>query len=60
MVPFAEVDTAIAKSELRIAKEAAKRARLKAGELGIDIENMRPWLEKLGISYIDSTDDLQR
>ena len=60
IVPFAEVETAIAKSEMRIAKEAAKRARLKAGELGIDIENMRPWLEKLGISYIDSADDPQR
>jgi 4-hydroxy-4-methyl-2-oxoglutarate aldolase len=57
IVPFAEVDAAIAQSELRIAKEAAKRTRLKNGELGIDIENMRPWLDNLGLTYFDSIDE---
>ena len=60
IVPFAEVDDAIALSELRVAKEAAKRARLKAGELGIDIEKMRPWLESAGLNYFDSLEEAQR
>ncbi len=57
IVPFAEVDDAIASSEKRIAKEAAKRARLRAGELGLDIEDMRPWLEKAGLTYYDNIKD---
>jgi 4-hydroxy-4-methyl-2-oxoglutarate aldolase len=60
VVPFAEVEDAIAQSELRVAKEAAKRARLKAGELGIDIEKMRPWLESAGLRYFDSLEEAQR
>ncbi|MDF3834190.1 4-carboxy-4-hydroxy-2-oxoadipate aldolase/oxaloacetate decarboxylase [Cupriavidus basilensis] len=34
-------------------KEAAKRVRLAAGELGLDIYNMRPSLAKAGLRYID-------
>ncbi len=60
IVPFAQLDEAIAKSDQRIAKEASKRARLKAGELGIDIENMRPWLEQSGLVYYDTLEDAQR
>lgn len=57
IVPFAEVDAAIQLSEQRLAKEATKRKRLQAGELGIDIENMRPWLEKAGLVYLDTLPD---
>jgi 4-hydroxy-4-methyl-2-oxoglutarate aldolase len=60
IVPFAQVDDAIANAELRIAKEARKRERLKAGELNLDIENMRPWLEKAGLTYYDSIEDLAK
>ena len=38
-------------SQAREAKEEATRARLKAGELGLDIYGMRPALEKLGLTY---------
>lgn len=59
IVPFSQVDAAIAQSERRIAKEAAKRARLKAGELNLDIENMRPWLQKAGLTYYDSIEEAE-
>jgi 4-hydroxy-4-methyl-2-oxoglutarate aldolase len=58
IVPFAEVDDAIAKGELRIDKEARKRERLKAGELNLDIEEMRPWLKDLGLTYYNSIEDI--
>jgi 4-hydroxy-4-methyl-2-oxoglutarate aldolase len=60
IVPYANVDFAIAQSELRLAKETAKRERLKAGEFGMDIENMRPWLEKAGLKYYDSIEEVER
>jgi hypothetical protein len=28
--------------------------------LGIDIENMRPWLESAGLKYFDSLEEAQR
>jgi 4-hydroxy-4-methyl-2-oxoglutarate aldolase len=37
----------------REANETAKRARLKAGELGLDIYNMRPALQDKGLVYED-------
>ena len=39
------------KSRARETKEEATRARLKAGELGLDIYGMRPELAKLGLTY---------
>ncbi|MGC9159483.1 MAG: 4-carboxy-4-hydroxy-2-oxoadipate aldolase/oxaloacetate decarboxylase [Terracidiphilus sp.] len=59
VVPFALVDAAIEQSAQRLAKEAAKRARLKAGELNLDIEAMRPWLEKSGLRYYDSIEEVE-
>jgi 4-hydroxy-4-methyl-2-oxoglutarate aldolase len=59
VVPFAQVDAAIVKSEARIEKESAKRVRLKTGELDMDIENMRPWLEKAGLRYFDTLEEAQ-
>jgi 4-hydroxy-4-methyl-2-oxoglutarate aldolase len=58
IVPFAEVDAVIAKSETREAKEAKKRERLRAGELRLDIDDMRPWLKEMGIAYYDSIDEV--
>ena len=40
----------------REAKENATRARLKAGELGLDIYGMRDALAKKGLRYEDATD----
>lgn len=57
IVPFPEIEDALQQSKQRVAKEAAKRKRLQAGELGIDIENMRPWLEKAGLVYLDTLPD---
>lgn len=41
------------KAQAREANEAAKRARFKAGELGLDMYNMRPGLEAAGLRYVD-------
>jgi 4-hydroxy-4-methyl-2-oxoglutarate aldolase len=53
VVPFATVDTAIAASRKRVLNEEAKRARLAAGELGLDIYDMRPRLAEAGLRYVD-------
>ena len=45
-----------AKSIEREAKEAATRARLAAGELGVDIYGLRPLLATLGVEYVDGID----
>jgi 4-hydroxy-4-methyl-2-oxoglutarate aldolase len=58
VVPFAQIDRVIRAGEERVAREARKRARLANGELGLDIDNMRPRLEELGLRYVDSLDDL--
>ncbi len=49
---------AVAKAGLgRNANEDEKRRRLAAGELGLDMYNMRPALEKAGLRYVDKLDD---
>jgi 4-hydroxy-4-methyl-2-oxoglutarate aldolase len=53
VVPFATVDTAIAASRKRVLNEEAKRERLAAGELGLDIYDMRPRLAEAGLRYVD-------
>jgi 4-hydroxy-4-methyl-2-oxoglutarate aldolase len=44
----------------REASETTKRARLAAGELGLDIYNMRPELQKAGLVYLDTLADYER
>jgi 4-hydroxy-4-methyl-2-oxoglutarate aldolase len=58
VVPHDVVAKTIVASEERIQKEDKKRARLAAGELGMDIENMRPKLEQLGLTYYDYLDQV--
>lgn len=48
------------KGKKREEAEVAKRVRLQAGELGLDIYNMRPRLEEAGFTYLDSLDDLNK
>lgn len=48
VVPHDAVAQTIAVFEERLRREETKRARLAAGELSLDIENMRPKLEQLG------------
>jgi 4-hydroxy-4-methyl-2-oxoglutarate aldolase len=46
------------KGEKRFADEDGKRKRLAAGELGLDMYNMREPLKKAGLVYVDRLDDI--
>ncbi|WP_242123732.1 4-carboxy-4-hydroxy-2-oxoadipate aldolase/oxaloacetate decarboxylase [Sphingobium sp. Sx8-8] len=52
IVPRAEAAAVLAKAQAREAAEEAKRVRLAAGELGLDIYDMRPRLEDMGLKYV--------
>ena len=60
IVPRLTAATVLAAGEKREANEAAKRARLAAGELGLDLYNMRPALEEAGLVYLDTLADYER
>jgi 4-hydroxy-4-methyl-2-oxoglutarate aldolase len=47
----------LAKATAREKKEAAVRMRLKAGELGLDIYDMRARLAEKGLTYRDAAED---
>ncbi len=57
VVPRAKADAVLRKSLEREDKEAATRARLKAGELGLDIYGMREKLKAKGLTYVDRAPD---
>jgi 4-hydroxy-4-methyl-2-oxoglutarate aldolase len=57
-VPRARVADVVEACQAREAKEAAVRERLQRGELGLDLYGMRPALEKQGLVYLDSIEDL--
>jgi 4-hydroxy-4-methyl-2-oxoglutarate aldolase len=52
-----EAAAVLAASRSREEKEAGTRARLKAGELGLDIYKMRERLAGKGLKYIDAPED---
>lgn len=52
VVKRAEAATVLAAAEKRLANEEAKRKRLAAGELGLDIYGMRPALADKGLKYV--------
>jgi len=58
VVPYAKVQETIAACNARLAKEATKRARLAAGELGLDIDGTRSGLHAMGVRYYDSLEDV--
>jgi 4-hydroxy-4-methyl-2-oxoglutarate aldolase len=51
-----EAGAVLKKSKQREADEEEKRKRLAAGELGLDIYNMRERLAALGLRYVDQAD----
>ncbi len=57
VVPRKQAAEVAAASKARVAKEDIKRARLAAGELGLEIENMRPKLADLGLRYFDTIEE---
>lgn len=48
-----EADWALRQSQDRLDKEAATRARLEAGELGVDFYGLREKLGELGVEYVE-------
>ncbi len=59
VVPAAKAAEVAQASRVREDKEAATRARLKAGELGLDIYDMRDKLKAAGLVYYDTPDDVK-
>ena len=51
-----EVNSVLEKAKARVANEEEKRARFEAGELGLDIYNMRDRLVDKGLRYVESDD----
>lgn len=52
-----EADWALEMSRLRLNKEAQARARLAAGELGLDMYGLREKLTEMGVQWVDSLDE---
>jgi 4-hydroxy-4-methyl-2-oxoglutarate aldolase len=57
VVPRETAASVLEKSAAREKKEASVRARLKAGELGLDIYSMRERLAERGLKYLDQAQD---
>jgi 4-hydroxy-4-methyl-2-oxoglutarate aldolase len=52
VVKRADAASVLEKAQAREAAEEAKRKRLAAGELGLDIYDMRPRLQEMGLKYV--------
>ena len=59
VVPAARAAEIARAAQAREDKEAATRARLKAGELGLDIYDMRGKLAEAGLVYVDAPEDVK-
>lgn len=53
-----EAAAALELSQQRLANEEQTRARLEAGELGLDFYGLREKLATLGVEYVDTIDDI--
>jgi 4-hydroxy-4-methyl-2-oxoglutarate aldolase len=56
VVPRRAAAEVAGKSRAREANEAVKRAKLAAGDLGLDLYNLRPLLDSLGVVYRDAAE----
>ncbi len=59
-VPRADAQKVLKAAQTRLTNEDEKRTRLGKGELGLDMYKMREGLQKAGLQYIDSLDDLKK
>jgi 4-hydroxy-4-methyl-2-oxoglutarate aldolase len=59
-VPRADAQQVLKAAQTRLTNEDEKRTRLGKGELGLDMYKMREGLQKAGLQYIDSLDDLKK
>lgn len=57
VVPRRKADEVLAASRARQEKEAASRARYRAGELSLDVQGMRERLARKGLVYVDEEAD---
>jgi 4-hydroxy-4-methyl-2-oxoglutarate aldolase len=55
-IPLAEGEKVVEAAARREENEEAKRRQFAEGVLGLDIYNMRPTLERLGVRYVDADD----
>jgi 4-hydroxy-4-methyl-2-oxoglutarate aldolase len=53
IVPGARVAEVSAAARKREEKEELSRARYLAGEIALDVNNMRPMIEAAGVRYVD-------
>jgi 4-hydroxy-4-methyl-2-oxoglutarate aldolase len=59
IVPRTQAGEVLKSSRARVVNEEEKRIRLAAGELSLDLYNLRAPLEKAGLRYFDCAADLR-